>query len=132
MHAPFDPLSELDRLQHELGDVTRATRSAARDRARPAVDVYERGGEVIVVVELPGVKPQDVRVHVDGDRVTVSGRRARAEIEASCGCFRMETSCGAFRRTVTLPAKVDATRGEAKMEDGILTLRLPTLTPHGH
>lgn len=125
MHAQFDPLSELDRLQRELDDVSRATRERAPDRRRPAADVYERDGVVLVVVELPGVKAQDVRVHIDGDRVTVSGKRARAQAGRTAGCFRLETSCGAFRRTLRLPAKVDPTRGDAKLEDGLLTLRLP-------
>lgn len=127
MDAPFDLRADLDGLQREFDEVAGATRRDPPRRARPAVDVYQRGGDVIVVVELPGVKAQDVRVHIDGDRVTLSGRRTRAHGTTVAGCFRLETSCGAFRRTFALPTKVDPTRGEAKLEDGILTLRLAAL-----
>ena len=127
MHAPFDPSADLERLHREFDEVARATRRDALRRTQPAVDVYQRDGEVVVVVELPGVKPQDVRVHIDGDRVTLTGRRSRANTTTVAGCFRLETSCGSFRRTFTLPTKVDPTRGEAKFEDGLLTLRLPLL-----
>ena len=113
MHAPFDPSADLERLHREFAHVARATRRDAPRRAQPAVDVFQRDAEVVVLValELATMKPLQVRVHIDGRRVTLSGRGA----------------CGAFRRTFTLPTAVDPTRGEAKLEDGLLTLRLPLL-----
>ena len=121
----FDPLAELSRLEGQLHHVSRATREDRRDRRlQPAIDVLERGDEIVVMAELPGVTPQDVRVHIDGMRVTIRGHRTRVHEEIGAGYHRMETSCGSFKRSFSLPTTVDPTNADASFADGILTLRL--------
>jgi HSP20 family protein len=125
MSAHFDPLAELSRLESELSTMTHATRHERSRRLQPAIDVLDEGDAIVVMAELPGVKAADVRVHIDGDRVTIRASRARMHAEVCGGYYRLETRCGTFRRSFTLPARVDAACVEASLTEGILTLRLP-------
>ncbi|KAH9969596.1 HSP20-like chaperone, partial [Russula dissimulans] len=119
--------------------------------ARPAVDVSEDGSNYIVETELPGVKKEDVQVHIgDGGRsVTIEGNIVRRGTSANGEGSTTSTSTAAagaqgvegtnnqllsaersftgsskFTRTVWLPRPADARNVTAKLADGILTLRI--------
>ena len=77
----------------------------------PQIDVVEENGEIRISAELPGVKPEDLKVSVESNVLSLEGQKAR----------------GAFRRAFTLPATVDAEGIKAKYEHGVLTVFLPKL-----
>ena len=79
-----------------------------------------------VSAELPGVKKDDIKVDIDGNRVTISAE-VKKETEEKKGeeVIRSERYYGALSRTFTLDADVDEAKAEAKYADGVLKLTLP-------
>ena len=87
----------------------------------PAVDVTEDEQAYRVALELPGVKASDVKVEVDGNRLTVSGEK-KLEVDTAT---RSERRYGSFSRVFTLPETVDVGSIGARSQDGVLTITLP-------
>lgn len=114
---PFSLLSEMDRL-FERG-VT-ATPSWA-----PRIDAFDREKELVIRVEIPGIKPEDVDITVEDRTLTISGKREFAETTEQGGYHRREIFTGEFKRTLVLPEGLNAEEITAKAEDGILTVTLP-------
>jgi HSP20 family protein len=91
----------------------------------PPVDVYEEGGSVVVKAELPGMKKEEIEVHLSGTELTISGEKVREEKVERKDYRRYERSAGAFRRTIALPAEVEAEKITAAYKDGVLEIRAP-------
>ncbi len=90
----------------------------------PALNTWEDGDSAYVEAELPGLGMDDLEVLVSGNEVTINGQR---KIDAAQGAtwHRQERSQGRFSRTLSLPWEIDADKVEAKLQDGVLTVRLP-------
>jgi HSP20 family protein len=95
----------------------------------PAVDVYEEGGELVVKAELPGLAKEEVDVRVEGDVLTISGKKEKEEKVERKDYYRFERSEGVFSRTVRLPAEVEAEKMTARLEKGVLEVRAPKADP---
>lgn len=91
----------------------------------PALDVYQDKDLVLVKVELPGVKKEEIEITLHDGVLSIAGER-KHEAEAKQGdSFRSERVFGRFHRSVALPTPVDSTRVAAAYKDGILTVTLP-------
>jgi HSP20 family protein len=89
------------------------------------IDAIERDDEFEVRAALPGVRPEDVEVTVQGERVTIRAE-ARAAEESSTDNFLMrEHRFGVMQRSISLPVPVSSENAEARIENGVLSLRLP-------
>jgi HSP20 family protein len=88
------------------------------------VDVYATSDDVVVEAVLPGVKPEEVDITVEGNTLTISGDTS-AMIPAREGLLLQEIRRGRFVRTLNLPEGLEADKATATFEDGILTLRVP-------
>jgi HSP20 family protein len=87
--------------------------------------MYQTDEEVIVKVSLPGFKPDQVRVNVTGEVLTIQGE-AREEEETKERAYHLrERRWGAFERSVMLPTGVAADKAKADFENGVLTIALP-------
>lgn len=91
----------------------------------PPVDIFEDHDGLKMVAELPGVRPEDVKLSIENGVLTIRGEKKQVAEEESERVHRYERSYGAFERTFTLPTTVDADRIEARFENGLLTVRLP-------
>jgi HSP20 family protein len=119
-----------DRLTAEMeelfADLWHHRLSPQRTGFRPRVDVYRTEDPVIlhVVVELPGIDPDQVEVAVNDGVLVVSGRRLRPH---DCGrkYEHIEIDYGAFERRIALGDGFDPDAAEAGYEQGLLTIRLP-------
>jgi len=113
---------EMDRwLEHFFGALRP---SFAREGAlRPWVDVYETEDEVVVKMEVPGVKKEDLDVTLGEREVTVKGECRKDEEVEESGYYRRERRYGQFSRSVRLPARVIPEETKARFEDGVLELR---------
>ena len=91
----------------------------------PALDVAESDRAYTVKLDLPGVAKEDVKIAIDGRRVSVEAQ-ARKEDEKKDGdriVFR-ERSLASYARSFSVAAEVDQAESAAKLEDGVLTLTL--------
>jgi HSP20 family protein len=91
----------------------------------PAVDVFETNEGLRVIAELPGVRPEQVRVSVEQGVLTLRGEKEQVAEPQTESVHRYERSYGVFQRSFQLPTSVDADRIDAKLEHGVLTISLP-------
>jgi HSP20 family protein len=90
----------------------------------PAFDLYESGDHLVAVVELPGMRKEDIDISLHDGTLTISGERKR-EINNGETAQRTERYVGTFRRSIALPTLVDASKVGATYQDGILKVTLP-------
>ena len=91
----------------------------------PAVDVTEDEKAFFVALEVPGVRPNEVKISLDGNRLIVQGEKKAEDDEQTDRMHRFERRYGSFSRTFTLPETVNTEAIEARAQDGVLTLTLP-------
>lgn len=93
---------------------------------RPPADVYQTAADVVVVLEVPGLRNDDVDVQIEGRRLAVRGhRRDRRGADERRVYSAMEIPFGSFERLIVLPADVDAEAASASYRDGLLQIMLP-------
>ena len=90
----------------------------------PALDLYQNNDNLIAVVELPGMRKEDIEISLHDGMLTISGER-KSETREGDKAERTERYIGRFRRSITLPTRVDANKVSATYKDGILTITLP-------
>jgi HSP20 family protein len=90
----------------------------------PALDLYQNNDNVVAVVELPGMRKEDIEISLHDGMLTIGGER-KAETGEGDTAARTERLSGKFRRSITLPTRVDANKVNATYKDGILTVTLP-------
>jgi HSP20 family protein len=98
--------------------------SLAPFTGQPLADLHETDQALELRVELPGMKPEDVQLSLQGDTLIVSGEKAD-EIERGRGAYRVsERRFGRFERSFVLPPEADRNKIEAKFSDGLLKVRI--------
>ena len=90
----------------------------------PALDLYQTNDDVVAVVELPGMRKEDIELSLQDGMLTISGERKDETAEGDKNA-RTERFVGKFRRSISLPTRVDANKVNATYKDGILTVTLP-------
>jgi len=90
----------------------------------PKVDMFERGGRVIVRADLPGLTKNDIRVEVTGDALTIEGERHEEKEENEGNYYHSERSYGSFFRWIPIPEGVDAKSVDANFKDGVLEVSM--------
>jgi HSP20 family protein len=91
----------------------------------PAMDIAEQGNETVLVMELPGVKKEDLKVVVEDGFLTVSGERKEHALPENSRWVRNEIAAGNFSRTIELPHAVKDQGISAELVNGLLTIVLP-------
>ncbi len=122
----WDPFTEIARIQDQM---SRQFLPAERRGAGfiPPVDIHEDKDAIYVVTELPGVKAEEVQLHVENNILTLTGERKfeRNEEDKRDGYHRVERSYGTFTRSFALPNSVAGDQVQAEMSDGVLTVKIP-------
>ena len=91
----------------------------------PACDVFEDKDAVKIVAELPGVKPEDVKVSVENNVLTIRGEKKQEAEERSERVHRYERRYGSFERTFVLPSTVESDKISAEFQNCVLTIVVP-------
>jgi HSP20 family protein len=132
--------SEMDRLFDTFGGTSQggrnlSTRGSGRGLQQqggrgqsywaPPMEVFQRGNEMIVRADLPGVAPDDVQIDVEDGVLTISGERQNTNEDQQEGFYRSERSYGAFSRSIALPEGVDEDQVNARYEHGVLEVTVP-------
>ena len=90
----------------------------------PALDVYQSNDNVIVMIELPGMRKEEIEISLHDGTLTIGGER-KNESKDGENAERTERFVGKFRRSISLPTRVDGNKVNATYRDGILTVTLP-------
>jgi HSP20 family protein len=115
-------------LQPFMFSLFRDLGSSVRLDAVPPADVYRRGDEIVVHLDLPGVERSSVKVAVENGVLDISAERVYAP-EPTDQVLLAERPFGLFRRQFRLRDAVAAENVSAVFADGVLTLRIPVSTP---
>ena len=91
----------------------------------PAIEVSQRDGQYVVHAELPGLKPEDVKVEVLDDALVIEGERKYEHEEDRGGVHRTERRYGRFYRAIPLPEGANADQARARFENGVLEVMIP-------
>jgi len=92
----------------------------------PKIDVKEENHQYVVIADLPGMDPKDLKIEIDKELLTISGSRHEEHAsKEKKGFIRVERSTGSFSRQVYLPNASDADESTADYENGTLTISVP-------
>jgi HSP20 family protein len=92
---------------------------------KPNLDIAATENEYIIRMELPGLEPSDVSLELQDDTLTISGEKRQDQESEDADFYRVERAYGAFQRVLSLPEDADRDRLEAKLSNGVLTIRVP-------
>jgi len=117
---------EVDLLNRMFESAWNGGEPLARGAWIPAADIYETPEkDVVIKMDLPDVKREDIKVTFENNVLSVEGQREITTNLERDRFHRIERGHGQFRRSFTLPATVDAGRVDANYQDGVLTVKLP-------
>lgn len=92
---------------------------------QPPTDVYETQTAIVVKMEIPGVKEEDIKITLGGDRMIIQGRRYDSSGHTKVNFTRMEIKYGAFERIIILPEPPDESSIRPLYRDGFLEVSIP-------
>ena len=92
----------------------------------PDVEMFQRGTELVIRADMPGIKKEDVTVEVTDGMLTLRGERKQEKEEKKEGYYRAERTYGSFLRTLPWPEGVKVDEAKAVMRDGVLEITVPT------
>ena len=90
----------------------------------PHTEIKETDDAYVLTIELPGVKPEEVKLTVQSDVIMLSGEKHEEKVENEQHTHIRERTYGSFHRTFTLPMALDADHVEAEMKDGVLIVKV--------
>lgn len=120
-----DVRSRFDRMLADLAD-------GERGAWAPELDVVEENGDLVVHANIPGMKPDEIKIEVQDDLLTISGEHVEEHEEKDKRYVRRERRVGAFSRTLALPDNAKADEVDATYRDGVLDVVIPLAQPPKH
>jgi len=117
---------EVNELFQRLSILDRADRMPGSEWS-PAVDVFEQRDRLVVVVEVPGLAPESLKVAFRDRALVLSGERRTPKVGAGSSFHCLERPRGRFERKIPLDVPVDVASARAALEGGVLTVTLPRL-----
>jgi HSP20 family protein len=94
----------------------------------PSMDIYETEKDLVIIVEIAGAVPENLRLFYEGGILKIRGSR---ETLASCShtkCHQMEIDFGSFQRQIHIPFEVDTERATSSYKHGLLRISLPKVS----
>jgi HSP20 family protein len=132
----YDPWRQLQQLQREMGsmfdrrlyDDNESAALATNDWV-PAVDIKEDDNRFLIIADVPGVEPDDIKVHMENGMLSIEGERKEEHKEEQENYRRVERVYGCFHRRFNLPDTADAENITARSRNGSLEISIPKREP---
>ncbi len=122
------PFGDLERMRNQLDSLFDAlsgeSRAALGVGVFPAVNITETQDEYFVRAELPGIKNDELQLDIKERTLTISGERKIENEPSEAKYHRREREAGKFSRAIALPGEVDSGNIDAKLAEGVLTVRI--------
>jgi HSP20 family protein len=124
----MDPFSLMRRMSHELDQVfSESGVGQSQERTwAPAIEVRQQGENYVVRADLPGLKPEDVKLEVTEDAIVIEGERKSEHEENKGGMHVSERRYGRFYRAIPLPEGARTEDARANFNNGVLEVTIPT------
>ena len=91
----------------------------------PSTNLYEEDGKYHLTAELPGIKKDDVSITLEGNVLTVTGKKESEKEDKGKNYYMKESRYGSFSRSFRLPEEVDESKVDASLKDGVLMVSIP-------
>jgi HSP20 family protein len=126
-------IEDIDRLFEGFGvgpglrpriDLGRASREGGETWV-PAVEVFERDGQLVVRADVPGLTKDQIKLEVEEGQLIICGERRQEHEERRGGFYRSERSYGSFYRAIPLPEGTNPEQAKATFKDGVLEITVP-------
>jgi len=118
---PFAELEDvrgrIDRMFAEMGGEER--------KWNLALDVVERDDAYVLRADIPGLKPEEVKIEIEDDVLNISAEHEESEEEKKDNYVRRERRYGSFSRSIALPKGVTVDQVEATTKDGVVEISIP-------
>jgi HSP20 family protein len=123
-----NPWAEFERIRRGLDELSQNLISEGKSHMHatvyPPLNMYETKDALILKAELPGVNAEDLEISVEGDTLSLQGKRKRSLEKEKISYHRREIETGNFSRALALPTKIDLDNISARLSNGILTITL--------
>jgi HSP20 family protein len=119
------PFAELADLQSRLDRMFEDMAERPESLRMPAIDVIDEDDAIVVRADVPGMTPEEVKIDVHDDVMTIHGEHEESTEEKDKRYVRRERRYGAFTRSIGLPAGIDADEIKATSKDGVVEVRVP-------
>ncbi len=96
-----------------------------QDVWRPPADIMETPEEFFIKMELPGIEKDEIEIKIVDNRLEVKGERKFEKKVGNVKVIKTEIPYGFFLRTFKLPSKIDSEKVEARLDNGVLVIRVP-------
>ncbi len=120
-----NPFEELERIRKALDNMAGGTLKEPAAGVFPLMNVTEDKDTYYVRAELPGITTEGLDISVDGNGIAISGERKIPDAGSNAVYHRRERESGRFSRRLALPGQIDASKVEASMAEGVLTVVIP-------
>ena len=130
---------DLERLGREMGAfVERVLREKStlmnvyEGAWRPSIDILETEDRILVIVELAGVRREDISIEMEGEKLRIAGRRpdpSEAHDPAVRKCHQVEIDYGPFERLILISVPIESSKIDARYDEGFLKITLPKREP---
>ena len=119
----WSPWNELKRLQREMNNLFSGSQNVSNEY--PAVNLWSDEQSLILTTMVPGIKPEDLNITVQGNQLTLEGEIKEEKYDDKVVFYRRERGAGRFVRSMRLPYEVEGDNSSAKYQNGILILTMP-------
>ena len=116
----WEPFGEIDRFFDEMPVV-----SIPKFGWDMAVDLYEKEGNIVAKMSLPGIEPENINVTINEDILRISGSREEEKEEKDKHYYSKEIRKGSFERSIGLPKSIDKAKVNAEYKNGTLQVTMP-------
>ena len=120
-----DPFAELGEMRSRFDRLFGEWLNGHERAWTPAIDVVREDDHLVVRADLPGMKPEEVKIEVEDDILTVSGEHRESKEQKEKNYVQQERRYGSFSRSMALPVGVDAKKIKAKTHDGVVEVTIP-------
>jgi HSP20 family protein len=127
----WHPFADFAELRNRLDEVFREMTNGERRGWTPSIDLIREKDRYVLRADVPGIKPEEIKIEVDDDVLTISGEHTEKKEEKDKDYVRRERRYGSFSRSMTLPKGVKPDDVEAACKDGVLEVLVPAPKKEG-
>jgi HSP20 family protein len=123
----FDEIKRFERdMELLLSDFMNSTKGIPyKGGWKPLINIFEKENSLVILIEAAGVKPENIKITIERNILTISGKREDPFSKEQRNFYSMEISFGTFERRISLPYETDAKKALVKKEDGFILITLP-------
>ncbi len=121
----WEPFAELGELRSRFDRMFEEMTDGGPRPWTPAIDVERENDNLVVRADVPGIKPEEVKIEIEDDILTVSGEHEERKEQKDKHFLRRERRYGSFSRSMVLPQGVEAKKIKAKTHNGVVEVTIP-------